>query len=240
MLRVGTGEGDLRTIAAALAQAQPGQTIEVSPGIYNEALELKNGVSLLSRSPRGAVIREPSGEGPAVTAQGVTEARFSGFRIEGDGQRPLAVGLRLIDSEVDVQNVEISGAAVAGVEIAGRDRSSIRFSSIHDNPGGGVFVADDAAPLLLQNLIFKNGALPNAPRPGIEIRDRAKPGVVQNRIEDNGGPGILLASEANAEEYFRWNTFGKLTREQAIRTPAPPPAAPAAPTTPPRRSRGGR
>lgn len=240
VLRVGTGEGDLRTIAAALAQAQPGQTIEVTPGIYREAVVLKSGVSLLSPSPRGAVLREPTGTGPVVTAQGVTGARFVGFRIEGDGRTPLAVGLRLIDSEVDVQNVEISGAAVAGVEIAGRDRSSIRFSSIHDNPGGGVFVADDAAPLLLQNLIFKNGALPNAPRPGIEIRDRAKPGVVQNRIEDNGGPGILLASEANAEEYFRWNTFGKLTREQAIRTPAPPPAAPAAPTAPPRRSRGGR
>ncbi|HKV08354.1 MAG TPA: protein phosphatase 2C domain-containing protein [Thermoanaerobaculia bacterium] len=242
VLRVGTGEGDLRTITAALAQAQPGQTIEVTPGIYREAVVLKSGVSLLSPSPRGAVLREPTGTGPVVTAQGVTDARFVGFRIEGDGRTPLAVGLRLIDSEVDVQNVEIAGATVAGVEIAGRDRSSIRFSSIHDNPGGGVFVADDAAPLLLQNLIFKNGALPNAPRPGIEIRDRAKPGVVQNRIEDNGGPGILLASEANAEEYFRWNTFGKLTREQAIRTPAPPPAAPAAPPAPAptRRSRGGR
>ena len=240
VLRVGTGEGELPTISAALAQAQPGQTIEVAPGSYREAVELKSGVSLISLTPRGAVLHEPTGDGPAVTAQGVTEARFSGFRIEGDGRTPLAVGLRLIDSEVDVQNVEISGATVAGVEIAGRDRSSIRFSTIHDNPGGGVFIADEAAPLIVQNLIFRNGARPDFPRPGIEIRDKAKPGLVQNRIEDNGGPGILLASEANAEEYFRWNTFGKLTREQAIRTPAPPPAAPAAPTAPPSRSRGGR
>lgn len=240
ILRVGTSEGDLPTITAALAQAQPGQTIEVAPGIYREAVGLKDGVSLLSRSPRGAVLREPTGNGPAVTAQGVRGARLAGFRIEGDGRTPLTVGLRLIDSEVDVQDVEITGATVAGVEIAGRDRSSIRFSSIHDNPGGGVFVADEAAPLLLQNLIFKNGVRPDAPRPGIEIRDRAKPGLVQNRIEDNGGPGILLVSPGNAEEYFRWNTFGKLTLEQAIRTPAAPPAPLAPGTAPPNPPQGGR
>lgn len=241
ILRVGTGEGELPTITAALAQAQPGQTIEVTPGIYRETVELKEGVSLLSRTPRGAVLREPTGRGPAVAAQGVRGARLAGFRIEGDGRAPLTVGLRLIDSDVDVQDVEITGATVAGVEIAGRDRSSIRYSSIHDNPGGGVFVADDAAPLLLQNLIFKNGGRPGAPRPGIEIRDRAKPGLVQNRIEDNGGPGILMASPGNAEEYFRWNTFGKLTLEQAIRMPAAPPAAPQAPgTTPASPSRRGR
>jgi hypothetical protein len=152
----------------------------------------------------------------------------------------LTVGLRLIDSDVDVQDVEITGASVAGVEIAGRDRSSIRYSSIHDNPGGGVFVADEAAPLLLQNLIFKNGVRPGATRPGIEIRDRAKPGLVQNRIEDNGGPGILLASPGNAEEYFRWNTFGKLTLEQAIRMPAAPPAPLAPGTTPANPPRKGR
>ncbi|HSF39500.1 MAG TPA: protein phosphatase 2C domain-containing protein [Thermoanaerobaculia bacterium] len=243
ILVVGTGPGELPTIAAALAQAQPKQTIEVTPGIYREAVVLKSGVSLLSRAPLGAVLREPTGSGPAVTAQGVRGARLSGFRIEGDGRTPLAVGLRLIDSEVDVRNLDISGATVAGVEIAGRDRSSIQYSSIHDNPGGGVFVADEAVPVLLQNLITKNGTLPKAPRPGIEVRDKAKPELKQNQIEENGGPGILLASEANAEEYFRWNTFGKLTREQAIRTaapPAPPTAAPTAPTTPPRRSGEGR
>ena len=53
---------------------------------------------------------------PAVTAQGVTDVRFEGFRIAGDAQTPLQVGLRLADSEVEVEGVEISGAAsvVAG------------------------------------------------------------------------------------------------------------------------------
>jgi hypothetical protein len=98
-----------------------------------------------------------------------------------------------------------------------------------------VFVADEAAPMLIQNLIVQNGTTTGQLKPGIEIRDAARPSLIQNRIEDNGGPGILLATDANAEEYFLFNTFGGLSREQAIRTPEStrPDATPA---TPPARS----
>jgi serine/threonine protein phosphatase PrpC len=230
VLRVGIGDGGFATIGAALAQARPGQTIEVAPGEYREALRLKNGVSLVSPTPRAAVIRPPAGSGPAVTAQEVSGARLSGFLIEG-----FPIGLRLVDSNTAIERVEISGATIMGVEVAGRDRSEIRYSSIRENPGGGVFVADEAAPMLIQNLIVRNGTTTGQPKPGIEIRDDARPSLIQNRIEGNGGPGILLATEANAEEYFLFNTFGGLSREQAIRTPesARPDATPA---TPPARS----
>ncbi|HYO14386.1 MAG TPA: protein phosphatase 2C domain-containing protein [Thermoanaerobaculia bacterium] len=239
VLRVGLGDGGFATIGAALAQARPGQTIEVAPGEYREAVHLKDGVSLVSPTPRAAVIRPPAGSGPAMAAQGVQDARVSGFRIEGGANAPLAVGLRLVDSDVEIERVEISGAATMGVEIAGRDRSTIRYSSIRENPGGGVFVADEAAPMLIQNLIVQNGTATGNPKPGIEIRDTARPSLIQNRIEGNGGPGILLATDANAEEYFLFNTFGGLPREQAIQTPATA-RPPVTPTTPPTRSRGSR
>jgi serine/threonine protein phosphatase PrpC len=233
VLRVGIGDGGLSTIGAALAQARPGQTIEVAPGVYPETVRLEDGVILVSPTPRAAVLRPPAGSGPALAAEGVAGARVSGFRIEGG-----TVGLRLVDSEVEVERVEISGAATMGVEIAGRDRSSLRYSSIHDNPGGGVFVADEAAPMLIQNLIVRNGTAEDRPRPGIEIRDAARPSLIQNRIEGNGGPGILLATDANAEEYFLFNTFGGLPRERAIQTPSSNPQP--APSTPGQRPRGGR
>ena len=54
------------------------------PGDYREALQLRAGVALVSRVPRGAVILPPAGSGvPAVTAQGVDGARIAGFRIAG-------------------------------------------------------------------------------------------------------------------------------------------------------------
>jgi PPM family protein phosphatase len=233
VLQVGIGDGGLATIGAALAQARPGQTIEIAPGVYQEAVRLKEGVSLVSPTPRAAVLRAPAGSGPALAAEGIANARVTGLRIEGG-----TVGLRLVDSAVELERIEISGATTMGVEIAGRDRSSLRYSSIHENPGGGVFVADEAAPILIQNLIFQNGTTAGNLKPGIEIRDAARPSLIQNRIEGNGGPGILLATDANPEEYFLFNTFGGLTREKAIQTPSSA-RQPAAPATPPRqRSRG--
>jgi serine/threonine protein phosphatase PrpC len=230
VLRVGTGDGGTATITEALAQAGPGQTVEVAPGIYREALQLRSGVSLVSRVPRGALILPPAGSGvPAVTAQGVEGARIAGFRIAGDAQAPLQVGLRLADSAVEVDGVEISGAQTAGIDLAGADRSEIRHSYVHDNPGGGVLVEESAAPRLQSNLIAGNGrAAPGvSPHPGVEVRAGAQAELIENRFLGNGGGGVLLASPERAEEIFAWNSFPGTNRAEAVRAPAPAPVRPA-------------
>jgi serine/threonine protein phosphatase PrpC len=232
VLRVGSGEGGAATIAEALAQAGPGQTVEVAPGTYREALQLRDGVALVSRVPRGAVILPPAGSGvPAVTAQGVAGARIAGFRIAGDAQAPLQVGIRLADSAVVVDGVEISGAQAAGIDVAGADRSEVRASFLHDNPGGGVLVEEGAAPRLLGNLIAGNGRAPGAPpRPGVEVRAGAPAELIDNRFVGNGG-GVLLASPERGEEVFAWNSFPGLNRADAVRAPATAAAATPAPAT---------
>ncbi len=230
VLRVGAGDGGAATIAEALAQAGPGQTVEVAPGTYREALQLRDGVALVSRVPRGAVILPPAGSGvPAVTAQGVAGARIAGFRIAGDAQAPLQVGIRLADSAVVVDGVEISGAQTAGIDVAGADRSEVRASFLHDNPGGGVLVEEGAAPRLLGNLITGNGrALGAPPRPGVEVRAGAPAELIDNRVVGNGG-GVLLASPERGEEVLAWNSFPGLNRADAVRAPVPAAATPVAP-----------
>lgn len=228
VLRVGTGDGGTATITEALAQAGPGQTVEVAPGIYREALQLRSGVALVSRVPRGALILPPAGSGvPAITAQGVEGARIAGFRIAGDAQAPLQVGLRLADSAVEVDGVEISGAQTAAIDLAGADRSEIHHSYVHDNPGGGVLVEAGAAPRLLSNLIAGNGRAPGLPpHPGVEVRAGAQAELIENRFVGNGG-GVLLAAPERAEEVFLWNSFPGMNRAEAVRAPAP--AQPAVP-----------
>jgi len=246
VLRVGVGDGGLATIGEALGRARPGQRIEVAPGQYRESLQLRDGVSLVSRVPRGAVILPPAGSGvPAVTAQGVQDARFAGFRIAGDAQAPLQLGLRLADSTVEIEGVEVSGAVAAGIAVSGADRSTIRYSYLHDNPGGGVLVEGTAAPRLLGNLIARNGRLPGAPpHPGVEVREGAQPELIDNRLDANGGPGVLLPSPNRVDEIFAWNSFGGGGSAVAVPTPPaqpPPRPQPAAPQRhPPARQRGHR
>lgn len=216
------GSTGLRSISAALDLAEPGQTIEVAPGNYLGPIVLKDGVSLVSPTPRGAVVRVPRGvAAPAVSGDGVLDVRFSGFRIAGTADAPLAVGLRLADSTVDVEDVEISGASAAGLEIANADRSVVRFSFIHDNRGTGVIVRDQAAPRLHQNLILRNGAEPSAPGPGVEIRDAARPQLIENRIEGNAAGAVWVPDDERAkeraDEIFGFNAFGNLPRDKAVR-----------------------
>src|SRR5579864_664785 len=238
-LAVGIGDGGFATIAEALAQARPGDTVEVAPGRYPERIVLRSGVSLVSRVPRGAVLEPPpaagnGGGGPAVLANGVRGARLAGFRVAGTPQAPWSAGLRLDGSEVVIEETEVTGAAGAGIEIRGADRSTLRYCYVHHNAGAGILVAGDAAPRLLANLVTGNGARPGAPAPGVEVRDLAAPLLAGNRIEGNGGPGVSLPVPERVDEVWRWNSFGALPREQAVRVAGGSSGAPAG--APPRRA----
>jgi serine/threonine protein phosphatase PrpC len=229
-LAVGIGDGGFATIAEALAQARPGDTVDVAPGRYPERIVLRSGVSLVSRVPRGAVLQPPpaagnAGGGPAVLAKGVRGARLAGFRVAGTPQAPWSAGLRLDGSEVVIEETEVTGAAGAAIEIRGADRSTLRYCYVHHNTGPGILVAGDAAPRLLANLVTGNGTRPGAPAPGVEVRDLAAPLLAGNRIEGNGGPGVSLPVPERVDEIWRWNAFGAVPREQAVRVASGPAGA---------------
>ncbi|HEX5716708.1 MAG TPA: right-handed parallel beta-helix repeat-containing protein [Thermoanaerobaculia bacterium] len=218
VLHVGPGEADFLSISDALAEARPGQTIEVAPGQYQETVELKDGVALVSRTPRGAVIQAPDAA-PAVSGRGV-RTRLVGFKIEGG-----AVGLLLEGAQVEVSEVEVTGAAEAGIAVSGADRSSIEACYVHDNTGTGIVVDGGAATRVRQNLIARNGTK-TPKRPGIEVRGQARPLLIENRIEGNGAAGVWIPTAERTDEILQWNQFGRASRSQAVRvspTPAPTP-----------------
>ncbi len=235
-LVVGIGDGGFATIGEALAAAQPGQSIEVAPGEYRERLTLRAGVAVVSRVPRAAILLPPAGAGTgaggvAVAASGIRGARLSGFRIRGEVGNPWGVGVRLDGSEVVLDELEVTRAAGAGIEIGGADRSTVRYVYVHQNGGAGIVIAGAAAPRLLDNLVLSNGIRAGSPAAGIEVRETAAPLLAGNRIEGNGGGGVALPAAAaeRGEEIFRWNAFGALPREQAVHavsgaSGAPPPA----------------
>src|SRR6185295_6016396 len=108
------------SITAALDGAGPGSTILVEPGEYRERLVLRNGVRIVSRVPRGATIRLPgtaSEADPAVVADGVSGAEFTGFRIVGDSATPLGTGLLVRNAELSVVDLEVSGAVNVAIDV---------------------------------------------------------------------------------------------------------------------------
>ena len=92
----------------------------------------------------------------AIVAEGVAGARVLRFRIRADEKAPLAAGVVIANSDLELQDTEIVGAAI-GVEIRGKSTAVLRANSIQDCRDAGIRISGDSAPWLLYNAILRNG-----------------------------------------------------------------------------------
>lgn len=192
-LVVGSQGAPFSTIGAALAAARPGDVVEVGPGTYREEIGLKDGVALVSLHRREAIL-EPIGsttEPPiAVSAVRVRGSRLAGFVIRPAAGASLSVGVHLRDADAELEDLEISGATRAAVDVSGSGEPVLRWCDLHDNPGAGIVVRDEARPLIAHNYMLRNGR--PLGRPGVEIQGAARPSLIGNVIADNGAEAIWM------------------------------------------------
>ena len=178
VLTVGTGTA-YPSIAAAMAAARGGDTVEVAGGEYNEQVHLAAGVALRSRVPREAVLRAaPLSTGPAVIAENIKGARFTGFRILAAKELPISTGILLDNSSVEVDDVEVDGAGI-GIEIRGAASPVLLANSIHDSKAEGVLIMGGSQAWISHNDIRRNKGA------GLAARDGARPSLLDNVFEKN-------------------------------------------------------
>jgi serine/threonine protein phosphatase PrpC len=185
--RVGP-EGDT-TIGAAMSKAQLGDTVLVAPGVYHEPVHLRDGVDLVSLQSQAAVIA-PGNLDVGIDGENLTEGRLVGFRIVGDDGRPLSIGLALKDSRIEVDDVEVTGARTAGVDIYGDSMPTLRACRIVKNVGPGILIRGTAQARLVHNLISENGQGARNGRPGVEIRDAARAVLTGNTFIGNSAEPV--------------------------------------------------
>ncbi len=209
ILLLGPGpQARFATITQALEESKAGDTIEVAPGEYHEQIKLKDGVSVISKKPGEAIIRpseQASERGVAVIGSDLSGGRFVGFKILGGEGRLLSIGVRLVNANVEIADLDVSTASKVAVEIGGTGAAILRANYIHDNPGGGVIITGEAAPRLSHNLIRRNAS--QQKQAGIQIIERAHPALTWNLIYDNGAEGISGLSEEGRAEVLSSNFF---------------------------------
>ncbi|MGA3040684.1 MAG: protein phosphatase 2C domain-containing protein [Bryobacteraceae bacterium] len=213
-LQVGTG--GFATIGEALAKAHAGDIVEVSSGEYPEQLRLKSGVTLRGRLPDVPLLRAaPMLNGPAVAivAEGVQGARVFGFRIRADEKAPLASAVAIADSDLELQDTEIVGAAT-GVEIRGKSTAVLRANSIQDCRDAGIRISGDSAPWILYNAILRNGRRPHDPGPGVLVEAPARPVLIGNVFGDDGEP-VRLPEGMDKDALAKFNFFLPATKPPA-------------------------
>jgi serine/threonine protein phosphatase PrpC len=191
-------------ISVALQNAKAGDTILVGPGQYHEQIILKEGVHLVSEFPRQATIHAA---GIAVQANDVQSGRLEGFRITGEDQSNLAIGIQLNDSNVEVTDNEITGASNAAIESLGESTGVFRANALYGNPGAGIILRDGARPRVVHNTITGNGGA--GKRAGIEIHGAAQPTLIGNMIWNNAGEPIWAPPKFNTQEILKQNFIGQ-------------------------------
>lgn len=195
------------SIAAALAEARPGDTVSVAPGMYSESLRLSEGVALLAQQPRDVILNG------SVSAVNLHRARLEGFLIRGAD-----VAVRIHNSYVVLANDEIVSSRAAGLEFSGASTGQVFACDIHDNLGPGILLNDAAAPSIQYNLIFHNGAAPASPRPGILVRSSARPFIAANIFSANGAEPLWLpASDESLVQRNSFSLAGKPDERPKIR-----------------------
>ena len=115
-LSVGSG-GTYSTISNAIAAASDGDTIEVGPGTYSEAIDF-NGKAISIQSTDGAASTIIAGNGSvSVSASSAEshESQLSGFTIQGDGHPCL----QLDSSSPHLANLRVEGCGSADLPYGG-------------------------------------------------------------------------------------------------------------------------
>jgi parallel beta-helix repeat protein len=192
---VDPASAEFGTIGRALERAQPGDRVEIAPGEYRESIRLKEGVSVVAQSFGSVILRVPhslAGDEAVVVADGIKGGDLSGIVIKEGLDAAFPIGIRIVNSDLRVLNVEVSGAAKAGIWIDGDSAALMIGNYIHGNPGTGVVVAGFSKPRLLNNIIQNNGGDKNRAGPGIHIIETAEPDVQRNVISGNAAEGIRL------------------------------------------------
>jgi hypothetical protein len=158
-------------------------------------------------------------------AEGIRGARVFGFRIRADEKAPWAVGVEISDSDLELQDTEILGAAT-GVEIRGKSTAVLRANSIQDCRDTGIRISGDSAPWLLYNAILRNGRRAHypgtpagtppgtPPGPGVLIEKPAHPVLIGNTFGDNGSEPVRIPEGMDKDPITKFNFF----------LPAKPPA----------------
>jgi len=186
------------SIAAALAEARTGDTVDVMGGEYREQVTLKDAVTLRSHVPRLAILRAaPMSQGAAVVADGVKDARISGFLVKADPQLPLAEGISLAGSDVEVDDMEVAGAGV-GIAIRGPGSPVLLGNFIHDCAREGVLIQGPSTPWILHNSLQRNKGA------AVAAREGARPALVGNVFDRSAIelPPDIPAATVKEKNYF--------------------------------------
>ena len=182
------GSGDFESIQEAMRAAEPGDTVRVGPGVYEEHVELASGTTLEGAGPNKTIIR--CGIDEVVSAFWLDNpVKVQGLTIEYTGSEGASC-LEVTHSGIEIQNVQATGATYFGVGFQNA-QGAVVASVIHSNKGG-VSIGYDSTVTIEGSIISNND------RNGISLYEADECQISNNWIFFNGYDGIRASGRSVA------------------------------------------
>ncbi|MGI5292752.1 right-handed parallel beta-helix repeat-containing protein [Nonomuraea polychroma] len=177
-----TEPGGHRTISSALTAATPGDTIQVRPGHYQEALILDTPITLVGDGPREDIIIESS-SAPCITMQ-TDSAIVEGLTLRRSSPSLSGVaGGPCIDTpegRITVNRCDVTSGSASSIWIHGLHAyAMVNECQIHDARINGIYANANGQGVIDGCEIFGNTEA------GIVIENGSNPVVRSCRIHDN-------------------------------------------------------
>lgn len=184
--------GNYPTISEAVANARPGERIEVRPGVYNEAIVIDKPLEIIGNGPIDEIIVRA--DKSDVIRIDTTMAIVRNLTLHQAGGS--WYGVYSDQGYLILEGCDISSRGLSCIVIHDRATATVRRNRIHDNNEDGISVYHHGQGNIEDNDIISSFY-------GIAIATSANPTVRNNRIY-NKGAGTFEGNDLRANAKGAW------------------------------------
>jgi len=214
------------TLQQAIDAAEPGETVRVKAGVYEERLTFKAGINLVGEGRDKVTIRCDAKSGPVLNVTDCSEGTISGLTLEHTGGGNLAVEeekrpnvLSLKDSSVEVIGCTVRGSGgdgFSGIHFGNGARGTAEGNTCSKNEVHGIAVEDEDTRATLRN----NRCSDNK-RSGVYFAEKTSGTVEDCVITDNGEINEgEIARLLESEQFDTLETIASELRAKRSRFPS--------------------
>ena len=146
------GTGDYTSVQNAIDNADTGDRIRVSKGIYSESIYLNKNVDIVA--PNGATISPSSNVVSAVTLTDGTESRLVNLSIEGTNR--IGLDARYSTGDWTAENIEITGFRLGVTARGSKGDWIINNSKIENTNSRGIALETSEGNWTIKSSIIRN------------------------------------------------------------------------------------
>jgi F-box protein 11 len=187
-----------KTLGEAVAAAADGDVITVTPGIYDESIEVRKAIEIVGDGPIEQIILRSQNR-PTITING--NVRLTNLTIQEAAAGTSTVVIA--SGSPEIEDCDISGKAAVCVVVQAGAVPVLRFNRIHDGKIGVTFAANSRGTIESNDIYAQSEA-------GVVIADAAEPLLQRNSIHDMEGRGVKVLQGGRGR--MRFNEIFKTRR----------------------------